>query len=306
MSSGDLEAAIGNMSPQWSERHLGMQSRRILATHEHVHDLASAALDDALTQAKWVRTSVDAVVCGCTFVEQVIPPTASYLARGTNPQAIAFDVNAACASFVYALATTAGLMTSGIGIDRAAVCVAERPTAWADYRDPRSSIFWGDSAGAVLVTRDEPTQAHFRIDDLELNGLHDQPEKVLVPMGGTFRSDGHLSYNRVVQLCGEASTAVLQRQNVDPATVAGLVVHQANDRLIREVAAGIGVPDTALWNNFHWAGNQAGAGLLTAFSAGSDQHCDDLADGDHVVLTAVGGGYSGGALLLTWSTGTGG
>ena len=300
LSSVDLEASIPDLRDGWCEEYLGMKSRRVLGLNEGVASLSAAALSDALTRAEWAGTDLDAIVCGCTLTDQMAPASASFLAMGTNPGAIAFDVNASCAGFIYALSAAVGLLSGARGLSRAAVCVGEHATAWIDYTDRRSSVFWGDSGGALLITTDPPNGGHFEILDLELRGDHSHPEKVFVPRNGTFRSDGKYSFTTVLGLCFDTSQELMARNDVDSESVVALVAHQANERMLRELSIKLDIPYERQWHNFEWAGNQSAAGTLTAFSAGWGAAVDALQDGDHVILTAAGGGYAGGAALLEW------
>jgi 3-oxoacyl-[acyl-carrier-protein] synthase-3 len=299
LTSAELERTVPGLASGWSEKYLGMHSRRVLGVEGRVSDLLVGAVDDALAEVGWTGDSLDAIVCGTVFPDQVVPGSASYAARVHNPSAVAFDVSAACASFIYALSTVGGLLQTD-GFTRAAVCSAEHPTAYADYTDPRSCVFFGDAAGAVLCTTETPTVPSFEVVDIALNGDHEFPEKVFVPRNGTFRSDGRYSFAEVLRLGSDVIATLLERNDVDPGSIAGSVMHQASERVLEELSRHSGMPLERQWHNFEWAGNQSAAGVVTAFSAGWKQHHPHLVPGDHVVLAAVGGGYTGAAALLRW------
>lgn len=301
LTSAELEQRVPGLSEGWSDRHLGMASRRVLGVEQQVNDLTIDAVAQALDRVGWKGESLDAVICGTVLPDQVVPASASYVARVHCPSAVAFDVSAACASFIYALATARGLATSA-GFDRMAVCSGEHATAYGDYTDPRSCVFWGDAAGAALACTEDPGSGCFEVVDIELNGDHEHPEKVFIPRNGPFRSDARYSFAEVVRLGSAAVHAVLERNAVDPSTVVGSVFHQASHRILVELGDQVGIPVERQWHNYEWAGNQSAAGVATAFSAGWQQHRDDLHDGDHVVLAAVGGGYAGAAALLRWTS----
>lgn len=299
LTSGRLEQTVPGLQAGWCEKYLGMRSRRVLGVEGRVSDLLVDAVGDTLAEVGWSGDTLDAIVCGTVFPDQVVPGSASYVARAHHASAVAFDVSAACASFIYALSTVRGLLQAD-GFTRAAVCSAEHPTAYADYTDPRSCVFFGDSAGVVLLTTEEPTTPVFEVVDIALNGDHEFPEKVFVPRNGTFRSDGRYSFSEVLRLGSAVVGTLIERNDVDPASIAGSVMHQASDRVLDELSRRIGIPVERQWHNFEWAGNQSAAGVVTAFSAGWKQHRSQLCPGDHVVLAAVGGGYTGAAALLRW------
>ena len=299
LTSAELERQVPGLAEGWSEIHLGMTGRRVLDVGGRCSDLMVDAVSDALVESGWSGTSLDTFVCGTVLPDQIVPASASYVARAHNAAAVAFDVSAACASFIYALSAATGLMQMGLST-RAAVCAGEHSTAYADYDDPRSCVFWGDSGGAALVTSEAPSTACFELMDIVLNGDNEYPEKVFIPRGGYFRSDARYSFKQVVELGSRAVRGLYERNNVEPSTVRGAVMHQANRRIQEELGAAIDVPLERHWHNYEWAGNQSAAGVVTAFSAGWKQHRDELRDGDHVVMVAVGGGYVGAAVLLRW------
>jgi 3-oxoacyl-[acyl-carrier-protein] synthase-3 len=299
LTNEDLEATVPGLEPGWIARVLGSHARRVLAPHEHLPDLAERALVGSLRRQGWEGDAVDLVVCGTSFVDDLLPATASLVARRAAPAALAFDVNAACASGLYALAVADSLLAQQPHLHRAAVVVAERPTAWADYQNRESSVFWGDAAGCLLVSTD-PGRACFEVVGVELINDNEHAEKVRVRRGGTFEHDGRYSYQQVVKLTHAIGTRLLESVGAVGSDLAAYVGHQSNLNLLAAVGEQLGIPWDRQWHNVEWAGNQGGAGVITAFSQGWDEHHGTLADGDLVLVTAVGGGYSSGGALLRW------
>src|SRR3954452_8496806 len=153
MGSDQLASGVPGLEIGWAQKRLGLNSRRVALQHEHMSQFGVAAVASALDQAGWEPEHLDGIVCGTSFVDDLLPATASLIGRDINPAAIAFDVNAACASGPYSLVMANALLATDPSLARVAVCVVERPTAWADYEDKESSVFWGDSAGCVLLER---------------------------------------------------------------------------------------------------------------------------------------------------------
>jgi 3-oxoacyl-[acyl-carrier-protein] synthase-3 len=199
------------------------------------------------------------------------------------------------------MSVASSLLQTTARIDRAAVCAAERPTGWADYEDPESCVYWGDSAGCVLLQRDRPA-AGFRVLAVAMLNDNEHPEKVRVPRGGTFEHDGRYSYEQVCVLTEKAASRVLSDAGVSAADITAFVGHQSNVRLLRAVGDRLGIAWPRQWRNVEWAGNQGGAGVMTAFIEGWHDNRASLRHGDHVLLAAVGGGYTSGAVLLRWET----
>ncbi len=298
LTSAEVERSVPGVAEGWLESRMGIASRRVLAHHESLAELGVRAVRDAAASAAWQADEIDALVGAVSFVDDVLPATASMIARDLSTSALAFDVNAACASFPYGLAVAQALMISRPELERVAVCAAERPTVWSDYEDRDSSVYWGDSAGCALL-QTEPASG-FRLVGVALANDNAHAEKVRVRHHGTFHHDGRYSYEQVVRLTDRTSRELLDRAGLAPSELVAFVGHQSNIRLLREVGEKLGVDWERQWHNVEWAGNQAGAGVATAFSAGWRTHDASLRPGDHVLLAAVGGGYSAGAALLQY------
>jgi 3-oxoacyl-(acyl-carrier-protein) synthase III len=300
VANSDLEGAVPGLERGWLDDRLGIERRRMLAPYENLAQLAVASVGDAVGRAGWSPGSIDVLICATSFVDDVLPATASMIAKDLCPEAVAFDVNAACASFMYAITIAQGLLLADPGARRIAVCVAERPTAWADYGRRDSSVFWGDAAGCILLQR-EPTASCFRIASMALLNDNEFPERVRVPRHGTFAHDGRYSYQQVLDLTARGADQVLSGAGTEPAELRAFVGHQSNTRLLHELGDRLGIDWERQWHNVEWAGNQGAAGVATAFSAGWHEHANDLEPGDRVLLAAVGGGYAAGAALLEFA-----
>jgi 3-oxoacyl-[acyl-carrier-protein] synthase-3 len=299
LTSDALEGVVPGLRPGWLDERLGITSRHVLGTHESLADLARTAVVGALDDAGWQPGSVDALICATSFVDEILPATASFISRTINPSAIAFDVNAACASFPYAVSIAEAMMAGRPDLERVVVCAAERPTVWADYQDLESSVFWGDAAGCILLQRSRPERG-FRIVEVALANDNEHPEKVRVRHHGHFHHDGRYSYQQVLDLSERTAHQVLKNAGIDSSRLRAFVGHQSNMRLLEALGERLGIAWDRQWHNVEWAGNQAGAGVATAFAGGWHENSADLEPGDHVLLAAVGGGYSAGAILLEW------
>jgi len=299
LANDALEGVVPGLQAGWLDDRLGIGTRHVLATHESLADLAVGAVRDALGSAGWDGGTVDGLICATSFVDEILPASASFISRSICPTAVAFDVNAACASFPYAVAIAESMMSGRRDLERVVVCAAERPTVWADYQDRESSIFWGDAVGCVLLEQGW-SRPSFRVVEVALANDNAHPEKVRVRHHGHFHHDGRYSYQQVLDLSERTATQVLKNAGLGAGDLYAFVGHQSNVRLLAALGERLGIGWDRQWHNVEWAGNQAGAGVATAFSLGWAEHGDDLTPGDHVLLAAVGGGYSGGAILLEW------
>lgn len=301
LDTHQLEAVLPNLKAGWVGDRLGMKSRRVALPHERVADLGISAATQALERAGWVGEDLDLVVCGASFLEELMPSRASIVAQAVNPNAVAFDVNAACSSALYALTVAYSMMSINPSLRRAAVCVVERPTASADYRDSRSSVFFGDSAACLLVERsDDGAEAGFAVEVIGMANDARTAEAVRVPRSGHFQHDNHEAFRAVMDLGERAAVAALKGAGIGIDDVNYLVGHQANQMVLKSLGERLGIPWERQWHNFEWAGNQGAAGVLTAFCGAWYTHLDELNIGDRVMLNTVGAGHAGVAILLRW------
>lgn len=301
VTSDDLEAQIPGMSTGWSRKHLGMESRRILGPHERAVDLAIAAARNAMSDVGWEQGALDLVVGGSVFPDQIVPASAAFVANACSPLAIAFDLNAACSTALFGLATVSGMFAIDQRLQRAAVCTADHPTAWVDYTDSHSSIFFGDAGSAMLLARDPGDQGGFELLGVELDGDSEFPERVFTHRAGFFRSDGRFSFNQVMRMSEIVVGRLLADHGAAASDLTAFTVHQASSRVVETLAQNLGISSERSWHNYEWAGNQSASGVVTAFSQGWHDARPSLRDGDLVLLAAVGGGYTAGAALLRWT-----
>ena len=299
MGSDQLASGIPGLEIGWAQKRLGLNSRRVALQHEHMSQFGVAAVAAALDRAGWSPEQLDGIVCGTSFVDDLLPATASLIGRDVNPAAIAFDVNAACASGPYSLVMARALLATDPSLNRVAVCVVERPSAWADYEDKESSVFWGDSAGCILLERGGAAPG-WQVEATALRNDSAYAEKVRVRRGGTFRHDGRYSRQQVLDMSEACAIDVLAQAGIGPADIDHLVCHQSNIPLLKDLSERLGVDFDKQWHNVEWAGNQGGAGVVTAFSGGWSSLDEPPTAGRRVLLAAVGGGYTAGAVLLRW------
>ena len=297
--SSDLDLKYG-LAEGWSEKYLGMTERCRLAEGDDIAPLAIDAVADALVRAGWSGRDIDLLVCGSTFVDQPVPPTSSRIASEINPDATSFDINACCAGFPYALTIATSMMGWDTSLQKVAVCMAENISPYIDHDDSESSIFFGDAAGTALLQR-TPRSGAFQVVGAELTNDSSSPDFVKVPRGGHFSHDGPRSYKHVVRLSEVVGRRVLDLVGADGGDVRILVGHQSSTRLLADVADSLDIPVDRQWRNVSWAGNQSGAGSLTALSHGWQESGDELDDGDRVLVVSVGAGITAGAVLLRWN-----
>ncbi len=284
---------------EWIESHLGIQERRRAPAEHDTSHLGARSLEDACRRTGWKPADLDLVVLATSTPDALIPATASFCCKHLGIDPVAFDINAACSGFIYGLAVAQGLVGS-LGSQRAALVTAEKYTRVTDYSDRSSCVFFGDGAATVLLQAERPSRG-FELVDLLLENRNQGADMVTTPVGGCFRQEGRAVKEHALQAFVGLSREILERNGATPAGLRGFVGHQANLRVLETVAAELGVTPEQHWSNVRWKGNQGAAGCATSFVEGVLGHLEELRDGDLVLCTVFGSGFTSGSALLRWT-----
>ena len=305
--TNEMLAARMDTSDQWITSRTGIRERRVVEPGTATSDLATEAGRRALKSAG--VDGVDALVLATTTPDHTCPATgptvADRLGLGTVP---AYDVAAVCSGFLYALATAAGLIALGTA-DRVLVIGAEAFTTIIDPDDRTTAPIFGDGAGAVVLEAGDESQRGALLGfDLGSDGA--LADLIIVPAGGSRRKtsadasdhfmkmQGKTVFTNAVLRMASSSRTALARTGWAPGEVDWLVGHQANVRILREVAEELGLPEERAFVNLAKYGNTAAASIPLALDDAASAGL--ITAGDRVLLTAFGGGASWGAVTLEW------
>ena len=289
-------AARFEVSEEWILARTGIRTRRIAADGQTTSSLATEAARIALARAEVPPEDVELVIVATVTPDYQLPATASLVQAALGcVRAGAFDMNAACSGFLYALAQATALTDSG-AYEKVVVCGAETLSRITDYSDRSSSILFGDGAGAVVVERvsDRGSLGPFvlRSDGSEPHLLYARPDESLI------RMNGKEVYRRAVEGMTTVLAELLSRADLDIDDIDLVVAHQANARIVEAVADRLGLPHIKVAMNIEDVGNTSAASIPLALAAAADE--GRLVPGAVVALAAFGAGFSWGAGLLTW------
>ena len=286
---------------QWILSRTGISTRRIAAPGVATSDLAVEAGGRALKSAG--SGTVQALVLATTTPDRPCPAMAPDVASRLGLTGIAaFDVSAVCSGFLYALATAAGFIATGVA-DRVLVIAAETFSTLLDPLDRSTVPIFGDGAGAVVLRRGSAAEPG-AIGRVVLGSDGERHELIAVETGGSrqqsgyFRMRGREVFRHAVERMTAASLAAADAAGWDLADVDRVVAHQANARITAAAAAKLGIPEDRWAQNVREVGNTAAASVpvLLAQAAASGF----LAAGHRVLLTAFGGGLTWGAATVVW------
>jgi len=290
-------AKIVDTSDEWIRSRVGIESRRVAAADETVADMAEAAGAKALAASGLAPAAIDLVIVATCSPEVPLPNVAAVVAYRLGIVAPgAYDLNAACAGFCYALGTAADAVRAG-SARNVLVIGAEKMTDWLDWNDRSTCIIFADGAGAAVVgpTADgEPAG----IGPVVWGSAGDQAEKITIPSRtGAIRQDGQAVFRWATTALHPVALEACARAGVTPADISAFVPHQANLRIIEAIARKLGIPRERLADDITHAGNTSSASIPLALSRLAEQ--GRLQPGTPALLLGFGAGLSYAAQVIT-------
>ena len=306
LTNGELAQTV-DTSDDWIVQRTGIHERRIAATGEVTSDLALHAAKAALAHAKVDAQSIDLIVLATSTPDHTFPASAVSVQAGLGiTQGAAFDLQAVCSGFVYAMATVDGLLRTG-AFKRALVVGSETFSRILDWKDRTTCVLFGDGAGAVVLdAQEQPGTREDRgllTSRLRSDGRH--KEKLYVDGGpsstqtvGHLRMEGRDVFRYAVGAITDVIEAVFQDTGYTADDIDWFVPHQANKRIIDGAAHKLGIAPEKVVMTLDRHGNTSAASIPLALA-------DAVADrrikrGDLILLEAMGGGFTWGAALLRW------
>lgn len=311
VGNAEIEARLG-VAPGWIEGRTGVRERRVAGAGESLPDLAEHAAREALAAAGIAAAELDSVVVATTSAPYLFPSLACLLhgRLGLVGQP-AFDVAAACAGFPYALTVADQSIRAG-DARRVLVVGADCLSDYCDPADRTTAPLFGDGAGAVLLVAEEGGGSSPRgILASRLRAVGSLWEILYVPAGARRAEDltregvdpwmrmrGQEVFRAAVEQLVALTREALDAAGLAPADVGLLVPHQANLRIIRMMTAQLAIPESRVGLNLDRCGNTSAASIPIALRDAVD--AGRLHAGDVLVLNAVGGGMTAGAIVARW------
>jgi 3-oxoacyl-[acyl-carrier-protein] synthase-3 len=301
-------AQLVDTNDEWITERTGIKERRVAGEGETTASLAVEAGMAAIKDA-----GVDPADIGCCIVatctsEQPIPPTSAFVQDGLGLRCGAFDIDAACSGFVYALVAGASMVAAG-AMGPVLVIGSETLTRVVDPTDRSTLVLFGDGAGAVVLTpSDEVSLLAWDLGcDGSLTGLLGVPgggsrlpitAEVLANGDQWLKMDGREVFRRAVRVIVDSARATLDRAGLAAADVDLFVPHQANVRIIDSAAKKLGLPLERTFVNIDRYGNTSAASVPIALAEAAD--AGRLKKGDLVLLSGFGAGMSWASALIRW------
>lgn len=305
VANADLEALV-DTSDEWIRTRSGIERRHFAAEGEMTSHLAAHAARAALADAGLVSDDIDAIIVATSTPDLTFPSVATMVQSDLGmTKGFAFDVQAVCAGFVFALTTANALVLSGQA-KRVLVIGAETFSRLMDWSDRTTCVLFGDGAGALILEAAEGTgtgaDRGILASDLHSDGRF---KDILYVDGGTSTgTTGHLRmagkevFRHAVEKLAETANASLDKAGLTSADVDWIVPHQANIRIIEGTAKKMQLPMDRVVVTVQDHGNTSAASIPLALSVGRAR--GQIKKGDLIVTEAIGGGLAWGSVVLRW------
>ncbi len=291
---------------EWIRTRSGIERRHFAAEGETTSSMATAAARAALADAGLEVDDVDAIVLATSTADLTFPSAATMVQDQLGmTRGFAFDVQAVCAGFVFALSNANAMILSGQA-RRVLVIGAETFSRIMDWTDRSTCVLFGDGAGAVLLEGQEGqgTPKDRGILALDLNSDGRYRDLLYVDGGvstgstGYLRMEGNQVFRHAVGKLAATATTAMERAGVEAEQIDWIVPHQANIRIIQGTAKKLGLSMDRVVVTVQDHGNTSAASIPLALSVGRAR--GQIKQGDLIVTEAIGGGLAWGAVVLRW------
>ena len=302
--TNDMLATFLETSDEWIVSRTGIRQRQII-TDEELKDLATDAARKALDNAGMTPKDIDFIICSNVVNEYATPSLACLIHEAIDASCPSVDINAACTGFIYALQMAEAYQKAGMAKNILIVC-AEEPTRMVDWKDRRTCVLFGDGAGAVVVTEGDNLKAVKTTNTSITEVLVEK--RVLEPTPYITKEEVNKPLFMAGQEVFKNAVSSSARDIKDVVAMAGLqlgdidffILHQANMRIVEFVAHMLDQDKEKFPHNVEFYGNTSSASipmlLDEMYSRG------ELKNGQKIVLSAFGAGFTTGACVLEWNT----
>ncbi|WP_420409021.1 beta-ketoacyl-ACP synthase III [Hoeflea sp.] len=306
MKNRDMEGIV-ETSDEWIVQRTGIRQRHVASENETTASLGEMAARAALDRAGMVPADIDLIICATSTPDNTFPATAVNIQNRLGMRhGAAFDLQAVCSGFVFAVTTADSYIKSGLA-RRVLVIGAETFSRILDWTDRTTCVLFGDGAGAIVLEAEEGAgtiadrgvlTAHLRSDGSHREKLYVDGGPSTTGTVGHLRMEGREVFKHAVGMITDVIEAAYEATGLTSEDIDWFVPHQANRRIIDASAKKLGIADKKVVITVDKHGNTSAASIPLALNeAASDGR---IKQGDLVLLEAMGGGFTWGSVLLRW------
>lgn len=304
LTNSDLEQMV-DTSDEWIFSRTGIRERHIAGDRELTSDLATQAARQALSAASLEPEQIDLILVATTTPDRIFPSTACTVQQklGIGNGGAAFDVQAVCSGFIYALATANNFIRAGQA-QRALVIGAETMSRVTDWSDRTNCILWGDGAGAVVL--EQSATPGVISTHLHADGSYSELLRIQGGVSAGFGSactiemEGNAVFKIAVNTLDSIVDETLAANGMQKSDVDWLVPHQANIRIIQATAKKLGMSMDRVVATIEKHGNTSAASIPLALDYAVRE--GKIKNGETILMEAFGGGFTWGSALLRWQS----
>jgi 3-oxoacyl-[acyl-carrier-protein] synthase-3 len=308
LTNADLEKMV-DTSDEWITKRTGIKERRIADENTAASDMAREACLDALDDANLTPEDIDLIIVATITPDMPLPSTACILQHKLGAKnAVAFDISAACAGFIYAIASAEAFIKSGL-YKNALVIGSEKMSSVTDWTDRNTCVLFGDGAGAVVlqkVDRGGILSTYLGSDGskadllkIPAGGSKNPPSKATIDNKEHFiKMSGSELFKHAVKLMADAGNKAASPLGYSCDDIDWVIPHQANIRILNAVADRMKLNSKKLYLNIRRYGNMSSASTAVALVEAVKE--GRIKKGDVIVLDAFGAGLVWGAMLIEW------
>ena len=308
MTNHDLEKIV-DTSDDWIRTRTGINQRHVVGENEASSDMSTKIAKTLLKKSQLSPTEIDVIIVGTVTPDHFTPSTAAIIQNNINAKnAWGFDLSAACSGFIYGLETGSALINSG-KYNNVMVIGVDTMTSILDFQDRDTCVIFGDGGGGVIL---QPTEHNGIIDSL-LHMDGSGGEYLIIPGGGSkipaslesienrdhfIKQDGKIVFKHAVRGMADVSAKILSKNNLTGNDISLFIPHQANKRIIDAAAEKCGISKEKIMINIDKYGNTTAGTIPIALSEAVDD--GKIKNGDYVLLSSFGAGFTWGSILLRW------
>jgi 3-oxoacyl-[acyl-carrier-protein] synthase-3 len=309
MTNADMEKLV-DTTDEWIFTRTGIRERRIAPDYMCTSDMAVLAAQRAMEQAAVTADQIDLIICATITPDMPFPSTGCYIQHKLGAKrAAAFDIEAACSGFLYAMEIGQQFITSGT-YNTVLICGAEKLSTIIDWEDRSTCVLFGDGAGAAIL-RSRGEEHGILTTCMGADGS--QADILLMPGGGAkypaskesvsgrmhhLKMSGKEVFKYAVTAMQTAAEEALQKCNLTIADIKCVIPHQANRRILESLAERLGTPIDKFYINLHRYGNISAASVAIALDEAARE--GRFKQGDLILLVVFGSGLTWASCVIQW------
>jgi 3-oxoacyl-[acyl-carrier-protein] synthase-3 len=280
---------------EWIKEKLGIEERRVCSELETTSILGYSAAINAMNDAGINKEDLDLIIVATSSPEKISPSTACIIHEKLNIEknVRAFDVNAVCSGFVYAMTMGASFIGSGM-YNNVLIIATEAYSKITDWNH-KHCVFFGDGAGAVVLGKSE---RGWISSEILANGNGTGMTGFILEHGQKFNMNGKEVWEQAVKVLPQSIKSILKKNNTNISEISLLIPHQPSINILKIVAHEVGIPMEKVKTVMHKYANIAGASVPIAFHEAKEE--GQIKKGDKILFTAIGSGWTWGSILINY------